>query len=417
MTQKLEIQWSSFKTAQTRAGFIVYYATDPLTFNTDGTVNTYEYEVLGSEGDRFYRAFLSSSSDISDFETNYKTNATAVASADDALALIPPSVNSLGAQLVEVTARLYQHRAITIVTHDFSDPTTWYQNSTQVSQETLTDNGGGVFASANGNWVNVEGPKIFADDTLDVVGWAEDGYANINNHYSTWYQPDASQKLRQYYYPVIEIQPGGSGSWQTANPADSSGGSDPNYGYTIDYVSGFVYFNSQTNWIGGTAVRASYFWAAETYVGSTFKIGPPAGKKWLLNRTEVQLSVGASWQDTIILLALAGGIVGGKSQYKTWQNMQSTSTSSGAVMLEGGIATTPQSWPAGPDNGWMHGGADGSRNVTRKIEVDPWVYDRPYVLYSSQSEQLSVGLAAGKKFLEADMANVSFYFSEFSENS
>lgn len=414
----LHISWSELKTAHAR-GFPLFFV-QHLSEVVEGQEQTVtSYTVYGAEHDRMYVVNVAGD-DISDFSTNYKSAspplATEVSGPDAVVALIPPSPrNSLGASLVEVTSKLSQKRSLTVVSHDFSEPSTWWQQSTAVSNEVLSDEGSGVFGSAHPLWINVEHPKVFADEILDAATWAADGYAGYPNpqesYYLSWWQADATLKLRYFYHPVIQVQPGGSGSWVTAYP-DSTAAA-PNYAYTIDHALGKVHFNNQASWPGGTLVRASYFYTEQDAGRSVFEIGPPTGKIWLLTKTKVQLTAGASWRDSLLFHGREGGITGLVGKYKTYGEMQSTATKSFTV--SGGIATTPQTWPAGEDNGWIHGGCDGMRNHVHALENSLWEYDQPFKLIGSLQDRITIQLAHGLSFLDADEADVSFHFDEYNE--
>lgn len=53
------------------------------------------------------------------------------------------------------------------------------------------------------------------------------------------------------------------------------------------------------------------------------------------------------------------------------------------------------------------------RNLTKKIEVDPWQYSKPFELSGNLGARICVALLSGKKFLTADIVNVTFYIDEF----
>lgn len=400
MSETLRPTWSELKSVLSR-GIKLHYTACGLGTSPE----TYEYNVYGSEGDRIYYVHLSGG-DVTDFATNYMGSSIAVSGLDGVATLTPPSINALGAQLVDVTASLHQKNSLTIVSHDYSEPCTWWQNSTKVTQEVLTDIGSGIFTSAHSLWVNVEHPKIFNDETLNP-GWAEGGYQNQDYYYLSWWQPNASILRRDYYYPIVEVQPGGSGSWITVTPSDAT------YGHTFEYSAGKVHFNDISGWTGGTLVRATYFWVAETAQGSLFQIGPQAGEKWYLVYTKVQISVGSSWQDSVIFEGTRYGVPGLIGRYKAYGNMQDTATESWET--DGGIATSPQAWPAGPDNGWNYGGLDGFRNHIRKLENNKWKYEKPFVLYGSYQDKISISLGSGKKMLDADEVDVTLQFDTYDE--
>jgi hypothetical protein len=401
----LSITWSTFlvvRAAQPHLkGYYVQRQADP-------GVATYSYTAFLANLQFLYSCDIAGD-DVAPFEAGYKADFEAVASVDDAAALLQIPVNSLGAQLVEVTSNLSQPATWTVVTHDYSEPCTWWQNSTQVTNEVLTDAGAGVFTSAHPLWINVEHPKIMADQFLNP-GWAAGGYQNQDFWYYSWMMPDGTLRRRNYFYPVIEVQPGGSGSWVIADPASTAGA--PNYAYTIDYTNGAVHFNDQTGWTGGTLVRASYYYAVANNEGSAFEVGPPSGKKWFLIRTEVQMSTSPSWRDSVILAFKQSGITGGLSVYKSYANMQATAME--AVLTQGATGTAA-TWPAGPDNGWTHGGCNGMRGSSKPMETNRWIYDKPYILVGSLNQRLNVSLGSGLVFQETDVANVTYYFNEYNE--
>lgn len=400
----LHVEWAELKAAHAR-NFPIYYIAFPK-----GTVpETFEYEVFGIEGDRFYTSRLSQTEDAEEFEEVYKDSTASVVSNKDAvIAMTAPAINSLGASLVEVTSKISQNASYTVVSHDFSEPTTWWQNSVQVQNEELEHEGSGVYISEHPLWINVEHPKVFADETLDVAAWAGAGFpGNLDPYYRSWWMPDSTIRFRNHYYPAVQIQPGGAGDWiiKAAN--------DATYGHALDYNLGKIHFTNHAAWSDGTKVRATYFYTEETHDKALFEIGPPQGKIWHLIRTEVQLTVSASWQDTIRFYGKQGGIAGTRARYKTYGNMQSTATSAGSVILNGGIAESAQAWPASADNGWIYGGCAGLRNLTKAVEVDPWEYKKPFEL--TYGKTVGVSLAEGKKFLTADIANVTLYFDQYNE--
>lgn len=398
------VLWSSLKVAKDRDKFQLYW-------KAEGSA----YWVWGSNRIYHFEAFVKAAADVSQFEASYKVTGNEVASREDVLALTPPPVNALGALLVESTSRIAQKSSFSIVSPDYSRPITWYQNATQASQETLTDEGLGVFGSAHTLWINVEHPKAFAEEILNP-GWATGGFQQQDFWYYSWWLADGTRRRRNYYDPVIEVRPGGVGDWIVANPADvmpTPPDAGPHYGYTVDYVAGKIHFSSTTGWTSGTTIRASYYWTEETGAKSAFEVGPPSGKIWHLTRTEVQLSVAHSWRDTVLFEGKQQGVVGSRAQYKSWTNMQSTAMAL-AVVVEGATGTA-EPFPAGPENGWTWGGTNGERGATKKMEIHPWVYPKPYVLVGSLQNKVRVSLVSGKKFTETDVANITYYIDEYDE--
>lgn len=402
-TQPYTVPWSAVK-GLASAGHKLYHVV--------GNAPTNDYDIYVSNfADLFSCSVSGTDTGTSgkDFSDNYLAASAEVESFGHFLAVRAVPLNERGAQLVEATSKLSQKASFTIVSHDFSKPVTWWQNATQVTNEQLTDEGAGVFDSAHTLWLNVEHPKNFSEEVLNP-GWAAGGYQNQDFWYYSWWQPDGTMKRRSYYHPVVEVQPGGTGAWVVASPTDVA---SPSYAYTVDYTNGKVRFGSTANWPVGTLVRASYFYVSETAAGSAFEMGPPSGKLWHITRTEVQLSVGSSWRDTILFEGKAYGVVGQRAQYKCYAAMQSTATSTGMTM-EGATGTLVD-MPACEENGWAYGGTNGERGATKKIEIVPWVYAKPFVLKGSASNKIRVSLMNGQKFTETDIVNVTFYIDEFDE--
>lgn len=71
----LDITWTDLKTFKTRDTFILYYVSNPIG----------AYDVIGISNKFIFRAYLCSSADINDFNNNYRSGATVVASIDDAI--------------------------------------------------------------------------------------------------------------------------------------------------------------------------------------------------------------------------------------------------------------------------------------------------------------------------------------------
>lgn len=125
--------------------------------------------------------------------------------------------------------------SFTKVTHDFTDKTTWYQESVQVTDEVLSGSGVGPYTSANPNWIDVINGKIY------------------------------QQHLHQQY--VVEVK--------VDDVVQSSG-------YTIDHASGAVTFDSSQSGV----IKASYYHQN----GSTWTLEPDAGKAIRLEHSEIQFT-------------------------------------------------------------------------------------------------------------------------------
>lgn len=146
--------------------------------------------------------------------------------------------------------------ACVIVTHNWSDKTSWYQESTRVTGETLSDSGDGLtFESAHGSWIDLVHGKIYREDLISAA-------------YKAVVKVDGVEKAER-------------GPWAT------SGGD-----YQIDYAAGEVtFFASQA----GKTITADY-----SYAGSSlFTIAPLAGKRLWVEYSEVQFSQDVGMQSAI----------------------------------------------------------------------------------------------------------------------
>jgi len=147
------------------------------------------------------------------------------------------------------------------VTHDWCDPTTWYQQSARVTGETLSTEDDLTFSSANTNWIDMQHGKIYNEDTISAD-----------------------------YLPVVKID--GVAATMRAPFADTGGD------YQINYAAGTVtFFSSQA----GKTITADY--SREN--GSRFTVTPASGKILNVEESEVQFSKDVVLNDTIIFQAYA----------------------------------------------------------------------------------------------------------------
>lgn len=136
---------------------------------------------------------------------------------------------------------------LVVVTHNWCDPTTWYQKSQRVLNETLVDSGDGkTFTSAHAHWIDLTHGKIYRENLIAAL-----------------------------YVPIVKVD----GVTKTERAAWESTGGD----YVIDYANGQVlFFESQA----GKTVTADYSYATS----SLFIIAPAPGKRLWVEYSEVQFS-------------------------------------------------------------------------------------------------------------------------------
>lgn len=145
---------------------------------------------------------------------------------------------------------------VIIVSHNWCDPCTWYQQSTRVAGETLDDYGDGYsFLSGHARWIDLSHGRLYREDIVSAP-----------------------------YLPKIYVD--GYQAEERAPFSDSGGD------FTVDYWTGTVTFLSSQ---AGKTVTADY--SHEN--GSLFTVAPTAGKKLWVERTEVQFTCDVVLNDTV----------------------------------------------------------------------------------------------------------------------
>lgn len=159
--------------------------------------------------------------------------------------------DSEGNQMVVVEPRV--DTKYNVFSHNWCDKCSWYQESVKVTDEVLSDSGNGLtFNSAHDFWIDMTHGRVTDEDRLVSVAGAG----------SNW-------------IPAIKVN----------NIEQSSG-------YTIDYESGDVTFDSSQS---GNTVKATYWYAGS----GNFTLSAPAGKIIQLLRIEIQFSKNIVINDTI----------------------------------------------------------------------------------------------------------------------
>lgn len=158
----------------------------------------------------------------------------------------------------------------TIPSHDFSDRTSWYQKSVQVTGETLSNSGDDLnFNSVNPHWININGPKL----TLD--------YKKVLERDGT-----LSAATKRY----VGIQSNGTPLVE---------GTD----YTVDYPAGTVTFNESQ---AGNTILATYWHNNGIAHCSEFLFTPPPNTQYRIEHVETQFSKNIIFNNTI-MVELWGG--------------------------------------------------------------------------------------------------------------
>lgn len=187
-----------------------------------------------------------SSSDQTDFETNYKKYRS-----------IEKRQPGNKAQLVAIAGR--EGNETIYASHNFCDPTSWFTDSVRTTE--VLSGSGTVFSSSYINWIDMEHGKV-----LDENGWKEDV---------------------EHGYHVVIVAAGVTRSIR--EPFATSGGD-----FTVDYKSGSITFVSGT--YNASEVTASFSYEN----GSSFIIAPYPYKKLDIEEVEAQFTKDVVMKDTMI---------------------------------------------------------------------------------------------------------------------
>jgi hypothetical protein len=159
----------------------------------------------------------------------------------------------------------------TIVSHDFSDRTTWYQNSVQATNQTLSLVSGNTYQAPVGqrHWIDINNSKLTLDHNKVLE---KDGSLSAIS-------------LRE-----VKVYSNGT----LVNSSE----------YSVDFENGSVSFNSPQ--VGSISAD---FWHNDGVSSSNladFIIKPQAGYSLRIQHVEIQVSKNIAFNDTIIFETWAG---------------------------------------------------------------------------------------------------------------
>ena len=170
--------------------------------------------------------------DFVDFTTNYQS----------AIDSNPPSVGITDSGKTKVALYKSEGSSKTFITHDWCDKTTWFQESTKITEETLSLDTGTTYKSSTGktHWIDLVHGKMYDE-------------FNINSD--------------EEYTVVITDD----GVVQTVTTD-----------YTIDFAAGSITLTSAPSGV----VKATYYYAGS----SVYSIIPESGKSLDLEHSEIQFA-------------------------------------------------------------------------------------------------------------------------------
>lgn len=243
---------------------------------------------------------------------------------------------------------------ITLISHDWCHPTTWYSHGIRVVDEIVTPVTPAIYTDykvANTNLIDIYHGKITDEDPLKD----ED-----NNSY-------------RVVVKVNDIQ------LTEADPDD--GGND----YSIDYATGVITFTPALS--ENDEVKATYHYATT----ADFAIKPTAGCKLLIKAAEVQFSKDVTLNDTVVFEVLVAGNVVAKSTYKTMQDYINAANGAYPVI------------PAMGGSTW--------RGMQNDCITFPWNYQSMTELKSSYGMEIRIKLSRNRAF-GGEYATATFYCLE-----
>lgn len=280
-TQRETISWSTMKAASARDNFSLYY------IEMDAATKT--YDVFGTNSLYFLHSHVTGVQNTDegyDFETNYKTKATAVASRADAMVLSQPALNTNGIPQVEIISRTGNaaFNQYTITSHNWCKKTTWFQNYDSYVDQAMTPDVAGVYTvyklanpSSNTLWTNIDDfTNTMQDYALNAPPYGQ---------HAVWCR-DGNLSPRGNWRPVIKV----NGTIATS-------------GYTIDYATGKVSFGTA---LTITDTVTASFKTPKANGGSEFIMMPRPGKKLSIPHTEINMTDDVIITGTVVFEVWAG---------------------------------------------------------------------------------------------------------------
>lgn len=319
-----------------------------------------------------------SSSDIANFENNYKNLCTQTYSADDALVLgsisnnIPLVQPRTSNGLMRTSAEKTEIGKKNFFTHNWADATTWYTESVYIENEIATDSGDHlIYNLQHDNIIDTFHGKIFLEDFLK----------------------DSNQRSYRVSVKVNNIVK------SEVDPHTEIGD------FTVDYKLGKIIFVNAL--LPSDEVKVTYHYATT----SGFYIKPEVGKKINISVAEVQFSEDVILTDSIVFQAYGYvdvfaphlvGMLGSGTKipledpvvYKTISDFQCDAFKS------------YPSYPAISPSTW--------RGMSQKLMVFDWDYISSTSLYEKYGMEIKISLDHNVPF-GGSYASASFYC--VSENS
>jgi len=386
MTKEFKLEWSEFNDcihASSTAIHVHYYQyeTDP---------NKYLLYLVSASF--IFECDLTDPDDVTDFETTHKANAHETESENAAQALGLAHVAGARAMPVEVKTPIGgpNFKTWIICTHNYCDPTTWYQKSEVVTSQVLTATNTSYleYSGDDENWINPHHPVLYNQsyNMGPAGGYQQDGLW-LNN---------GTRARKEDYAPAIRTD-----------------GITQSTGYSIDYTNGTVVFSESLT--ATTEVDVDYRKATT----NEYAIGPTTGKKWEIARIEINTTDALVMTDTMNFQFWADPnraythrvpYLGAEMKYQSILQFQMSAVAGGDVYPAMGGTVTMD-----PDavNGY---GIGYKRGTDQKVVIMPYTYRKPYILPASDNITIRACTEdLTTPFDGADFCNTTFYVEEDDE--
>lgn len=156
-----------------------------------------------------------------------------------------------GSKIQKVSVYKAEGSSATMVTHDWTDRCTWYTNSIQIADETLTLDTGKTYNSSKTFWIDMVHGRVYGEDDLTIGGLPL--FMGGTRKYAVIVKDDG----------VVKVE-------------DTD--------YTVNYEDGTVTFDAGYTIIGD--ITATFYYSTD----ATFVLAPTPGKTLIIEHAELQFA-------------------------------------------------------------------------------------------------------------------------------
>lgn len=260
----------------------------------------------------------------------------------------------------------------TICTHDFSDPTTWYQFSEHHEMVAPTTDDRIVFDLGYKFVIDIDSPKLYARDFALLL---KDGTLCGRDRFRLFVTVDG-EKVKS---------------------------NDSDYAWSIDFNEGLLTFKNR---VANDKEVLVDFWAIPEHGGSRFVLKPSLGTTYMVQHVEVQFSDNVKIVDNICFEAWGGAPLGQESIYlnpayinsamNPWRQVY-RSAHDFVNNCNGGQGAIPPF------------GGNSKLGLTHPVIVFPFNYLRAFSIQGELNSEFHVYLENDKPYEDAEIVTCAFY--------